>query len=70
MLLADLIQFLLDSLNDSVRVTSGIVPGISTRGSITLAWGGWNSLALAVPVAIVTLAATRPSRFGYGGNYA
>lgn len=67
-LLADLMQFLLDSLDDSVRVTSGIVSSIAYRFFDNSGLGRVEFARIAVPVAMVTLAATRASGF-FMGNY-
>ncbi|MBA6412127.1 lipid A export permease/ATP-binding protein MsbA [Parahaliea sp. F7430] len=65
-LLADLMQFLLDSLNDSDQADSGIVAGFAYR-----VWdiGDMSKLEfarVAVPVAMVVLASTRAMGFFVG----
>ena len=67
-LLADLLQFLLDSLNQSDKVDSGIISGIAYRYFDT---GGLDRIEfarVAVPVAMITMAATRAAGF-FLGNY-
>ncbi len=67
-LLADLLQFLLDSLNQSDQVDSGIISGIAYRYFDT---GGLDRIEfarVAVPVAMVFMAATRATGF-FLGNY-
>ena len=67
-LLADLMQFLLDSLDRSERVASGIISGIAYRYFDT---GGMDRIEfarVAVPVAMVSMAAARATGF-FLGNY-
>ena len=67
-LLADLLQFLLDSLDESVSVVSGIV---STAVYRLFDTGGVDPVEfarMAVPVAMVVIAGTRASGF-FLGNY-
>ena len=67
-LLADLLQFLLDSLNDSDKVASGIISGLAYRYFDN---GGLDRIEfarIAVPAAMVMLAATRATGF-FLGNY-
>ncbi len=65
-LLADMMQFLLDALNDTGKQASGIVSGFAYR------WFGDSGLSqlefarIAVPIAIVTLASTRAMGFFVG----
>ncbi len=65
-LLADLMQFLLDSLNDSDKVDSGIISGITYKyfdsGNLTRV----EFARTAVPVAMVLMAAIRASGFFMG----
>jgi subfamily B ATP-binding cassette protein MsbA len=67
-LLADLMQFLLDSLDDSVEVTSGIVStvvyGLFDPGSLDRV----QFARIAVPAAMVLIASTRACGF-FIGNY-
>jgi subfamily B ATP-binding cassette protein MsbA len=68
-LLADLMQFLLDSLNDSERAASGIISGLAYR------WydeAGGDRLAFArtaVPIAAVMLASTRAIGYFIGSYF-
>ena len=48
-LLADMMQFLLDSLNESASVASGIVSGWLTACWMPRIWGVWNSRAWRCP---------------------
>lgn len=67
-LLADLLQFLLDSLNDSDKVASGIISSVAYRYFDN---GGLDRIEfarIAVPAAMVMLAATRATGF-FLGNY-
>lgn len=67
-LLADLMQFLLDSLDDSVKVTSGIVSSVVYRLFNTDGLDRVEFARIAVPLAMVAIAATRASGF-FVGNY-
>lgn len=67
-LLADLLQFLLDSLDDSVEVTAGIVSRIVYQLFSTDGLDRVEFARIAVPLAMVAIAATRASGF-FIGNY-
>lgn len=67
-LLADLMQFLLDSLNDSEQVESGIVAGAAYRLLDSTGMTRLEFARIAVPVAMVTLALTRALGY-FAGNY-
>ena len=67
-LLADLMQFLLDSLDDTVKVTSGIVSTIAYHFYDAGAQTRVEFARIAVPLAMVVIAATRASGF-FMGNY-
>ena len=67
-LLADLMQFLLDSLDDSVKVSTGIISSLAYRFSDVGELGRVEFARIAVPVAMVVIAATRASGF-FMGNY-
>jgi ATP-binding cassette, subfamily B, bacterial MsbA len=65
-LLADLMQFLLDSLNESEQVASGIISGIAYRLFDAGDMGRVEFARVAVPVAMVLMASTRASGFFLG----
>ncbi len=67
-LLADLMQFLLDSLNDSEQVESGIVAGAAYALLDAAGMTRLEFARIAVPVAMVTLAMTRALGY-FAGNY-
>ncbi len=67
-LLADLMQFLLDSLDDTVEVSSGIVSTVVYRFFDPGNLDRVEFARIAVPVAMVVIAATRASGF-FMGNY-
>ena len=67
-LLADLMQFLLDSLDDSVKVTSGIVSTIAYSLFDAGARDQVQFALIAVPAAMVLIATTRACGF-FMGNY-
>ena len=67
-LLADLMQFLLDSLDDSVEVSSGIVSSVVYRLFDPEGHDRVEFARVAVPVAMVLIAASRASGF-FMGNY-
>jgi len=65
-LLADLMQFLLDALNESSEVASGIISGLAYRLFDGSDMGQLEFARVAVPVAIVLLTLTRASGFFLG----
>lgn len=65
-LLADLMQFLLDSLNDSDQVESGIVAGAAYRWMDSEGMSKLEFARIAVPVAAVSLAFVRAMGFFVG----
>lgn len=65
-LLADLMQFLLDSLNESDQVASGIISGLAYRFFDSQGMGRVEFARIAVPVAMVLMASTRASGFFMG----
>jgi subfamily B ATP-binding cassette protein MsbA len=65
-LLADLMQFLLDALNDSDKASSGIVSGLAYRWFGTPETDRLEFARIAVPVAMVGLAFTRAMGFFVG----
>jgi ATP-binding cassette, subfamily B, bacterial MsbA len=65
-LLADLMQFLLDSLTDSAQVASGIISGIAYRLFDGEGMGRVEFARIAVPVAMVLMASTRATGFFIG----
>lgn len=67
-LLADLLQFLLDSLNDSDKVASGIISSVAYRYFDTGGMDRVEFARIAVPAAMVILAGTRATGF-FLGNY-
>ncbi|QIB67777.1 lipid A export permease/ATP-binding protein MsbA [Kineobactrum salinum] len=67
-LLADLMQFLLDSLNDSEQVESGIVAGVAYKLFDSAGMTRLEFARIAVPVAMVTLALSRALGY-FAGNY-
>jgi subfamily B ATP-binding cassette protein MsbA len=67
-LLADLMQFLLDSLNDSEQVESGIVAGAAYKLLDAAGMTRLEFARIAVPAAMVTLALTRALGY-FAGNY-
>ena len=67
-LLADLMQFLLDALNNSSQVASGIISGLAYRLFDGAHMGQLEFARLAVPVAIVLLTLTRSLGF-FAGTY-
>jgi subfamily B ATP-binding cassette protein MsbA len=67
-LLADMMQFLLDSLNESVAVPAGIVSGIAHAVLGGEGMGQLEFARLAVPLAIVVLTLTRALGF-FAGTY-
>jgi subfamily B ATP-binding cassette protein MsbA len=67
-LLADIMQFLLDSLNNSDQVGSGIVSGIAYRFFDPGNMSGVEFARIAVPVALVVMAFFRATGF-FLGNY-
>lgn len=67
-LLADIMQFLLDALNDSDEVGSGIISGIAYRFFDNPTLSAVEFARVAVPVALVLMAFTRATGF-FLGNY-
>lgn len=67
-LLADLMQFLLDSLDDGVKVSSGIVSSVVYKFFDAGGQDRVEFARIAVPAAMVLIAATRASGF-FMGNY-
>ena len=67
-LLADLMQFLLDSLDDTVNVSSGIVSSVAYKFFDAGELDRVQFARIAVPAAMVLIAATRASGF-FMGNY-
>ncbi len=67
-LLADLMQFLLDSLDESVQVTSGIVSTVVYRWFDPHTLDRVQFARIAVPAAMVSIAASRACGF-FMGNY-
>ena len=65
-LLADLMQFLLDALNESGEVASGIISGLAYKLFDGGGMGQLEFARIAVPVAIVVLTLTRASGFFLG----
>ena len=65
-LLADLMQFLLDALNESDEVASGIISGLAYKLFDGGGMGQLEFARIAVPVAIVVLTLTRASGFFLG----
>ncbi|RLA49383.1 MAG: lipid A export permease/ATP-binding protein MsbA [Gammaproteobacteria bacterium] len=65
-LLADLMQFLLDSLNESPDVAKGIISGLAYRFFDGDQMGKLEFARIAVPVAIVLLTLTRSTGFFVG----
>lgn len=65
-LLADLMQFLLDALNNSEEVASGIVSGFAYRLHDSSEMGRLEFARIAVPVAMVVLASTRAMGYFVG----
>ena len=65
-LLADLMQFLLDALNESGEVASGIISGLAYKFFDGGGMGQLEFARIAVPVAIVVLTLTRASGFFLG----
>ena len=65
-LLADMMQFLLDSLNDSASVASGIVSGLAYRLLDAQDMGRLEFARLAVPISIVLLTLSRSLGFFIG----
>ncbi len=67
-LLADLLQFLLDSLTESDKVASGIISGIAYRYFDTSGLDRIEFARVVVPLAMVAMAAARATGF-FLGNY-
>jgi subfamily B ATP-binding cassette protein MsbA len=65
-LLADLMQFLLDALNNSDEIASGIVSGFAYRLHDSSEMGRLEFARIAVPVAMVVLASTRAMGYFVG----
>lgn len=65
-LLADLMQFLLDALNESAEVATGIVSGLAYKLFDGGSMGQLEFARIAVPVAIVLLTLTRAMGFFVG----
>lgn len=65
-LLADLLQFLLDSLNDSEQVASGIISGFAYKYFNSAGMDRLEFARIAVPIAMVSLASIRASGFFMG----
>jgi len=65
-LLADLMQFLLDALNESADVATGIVSGLAYKLFDGRSMGQLEFARIAVPVAIVLLTLTRAMGFFVG----
>jgi subfamily B ATP-binding cassette protein MsbA len=65
-LLADLMQFLLDALNESGDVAGGIISGLAYKLFDTTGMGQLEFARVAVPVAIVLLTLTRSLGFFVG----